>query len=110
MNTTNEAGVKPALPSPPLLTEEQFSTACEVVGKLHDYANAVLGKDQHVSIFRYLADVRAVIYMPNSDILEAKTLSGLQAAIMQYADKGTEKKTQRITALKAELAELEASA
>lgn len=106
--TINDGG--PALPPPPLLTEEQFSTACEVIGKLHDYATKVLGENQHVSFFRYQTEVRAVIYQPDSEVLEAKTLGGLLAAIVKYANKDNERKAQRVAALKAELAELEVTA
>lgn len=111
MNTNETAGVKPALPPPPLLNEEQFSIACEVIGKLHDYATAALGEDQHVSFFQYVGDVRAVVYVNGSgDVLEAKTLAGLVAEVVKYASKDNEEKAQRIAALKAELAELEATA
>ena len=114
MNTNETAGVKPALPAPPLLSEEQFSTACEVVGKLHDYACASLGKEQQVCIFRYLHDVRAIVYLPNGDSIEAKTLGALLEQITEHSSKANEVRAQfvmmRIAKLKAELAEMEASA
>lgn len=111
MNTNETAGVKPALPAPPLLSEEQFSTACEVVGKLHDYACKIFGDGQHVSFFKYTSNVRAVIYVNDvGKIIEAKTLGGLLRDIAISASSEATVKRLRIAKLKAELAELEASA
>ena len=98
------------MPPPPLLTEEQFSTACEVVGKLRDYVCAIFGDNQHVSIFQFSSNVRAVVYINGGETIESKTLGGLLRDIAVSASSQATMKRLRIAKLKAELAEMEASA